>query len=252
MGGDGELFDCLNGMAGVQGAELAVVPYGRTNEFIHAFGNIKPDALKNLDALIPSNTLETDVISCEGKYALNYCAVGLEVASSAWLSRMTDSVKNLLVVFPFLTRLYRLYFFLATIMNRQRRQQEYTIKIDGEDYSGVYVSINIANGPGSKGNKSVSPDAVPNDGLLEIALLKPAGLTTILTYGGYRRGRTPPNCIRLKGKNITIQSARALQMELDGELFFTDSAQIEVLPGYVPVAAFGYMSYGGKTGNENG
>ncbi|MDR0624169.1 MAG: acylglycerol kinase family protein, partial [Treponema sp.] len=37
-GGDGILFDCLNGVVGFENAELAIMPFGITNNFVRSFG----------------------------------------------------------------------------------------------------------------------------------------------------------------------------------------------------------------------
>jgi hypothetical protein len=38
VGGDGILFDCLNGIVGLRGVELGALPYGNTCDFPRAFG----------------------------------------------------------------------------------------------------------------------------------------------------------------------------------------------------------------------
>jgi diacylglycerol kinase family enzyme len=50
--------------------------------------------------------------------------------------------------------------------------QEYNINIDGEDLSGVYASVNIANGPCYGGDKSAVVTAVPNDGFIDVLMFK--------------------------------------------------------------------------------
>jgi len=48
IGGDGILFDCLNGVMGIENAELASIPYGRTNDFIRGFGKNEDVFFKRL------------------------------------------------------------------------------------------------------------------------------------------------------------------------------------------------------------
>jgi diacylglycerol kinase family enzyme len=41
IGGDGTAFCCLNGIIGLEGAELALIPYGVGNDFIRALVKVR-------------------------------------------------------------------------------------------------------------------------------------------------------------------------------------------------------------------
>jgi diacylglycerol kinase family enzyme len=78
VGGDGILFDCLNGIMGLPYAELATVPYGHTNDFVRAFGEGLQYLFRDIAVQATSRTILTDVLQCGNNYGLNLCTVGME------------------------------------------------------------------------------------------------------------------------------------------------------------------------------
>ncbi|MDR0642900.1 MAG: hypothetical protein LBG07_10625 [Treponema sp.] len=81
VGGDGILFDCLNGIVGLPNMELAPVPCGHTNDFVRAFGEGLEGVFRNVLLLAGASTISTDILRCGSNYALNLCTVGLESAA---------------------------------------------------------------------------------------------------------------------------------------------------------------------------
>jgi diacylglycerol kinase family enzyme len=138
-------------------------------------------------ALAPA--ISTDILHCGSNYALNLCTVRLE---SAAIFRAVDMQQNLRTWPRFLRnsiRIYNLIYYLGgaiVMFDRKILRQEYTLNIDGEDLSGAYASVNIANGPCYGGDKSAVVTAVPDDGFMDVLMFKGSsalrGLARILPY----------------------------------------------------------------------
>jgi diacylglycerol kinase family enzyme len=251
VGGDGILFDCLNGIVGLPNVELAAVPYGASNDMIRAFGEDKKELFRNIKLQAVSPAILTDVIHCGNNYALNFCTVGIESDTIRNCQNMYNKVSfgikriKKLDAFVYSTLLY--VSGAISVFNKKILNQYYKITIDGEDFSGVYGTINIANGPCYGGNKSPVITAMPNDGILDALFFqcmnsfKAACLIPPFTKGKFRRF---PKYFTLKRlKKIEIFSNDPLLVDLDGEVFFDTSLTVEVIPAAVKIVAPGGISY---------
>ena len=251
VGGDGILFDCLNGIVGLPNVELAAVPYGTSNDWVRAFGDNKKALFRNIKLQVSSPSILTDIIHCGNNYALNFCTIGIESDTIMKGITMYNSIPGDIRKFKKLdTFIYNLIIYIAgakAVFNKKVLSQYYTISIDGEDFSGVFGSINIANGPCYGGNKNAAITAMPNDGILDVLFfrcsnsLKAAGLVIPYTKGGFRRF---PNNFTLKRiKKIEIHSEEPLLVDLDGEAFFDTSITVRIIPDAVRIVAPGGISY---------
>jgi diacylglycerol kinase family enzyme len=247
VGGNGILFDCLNGIVGIANAELATVPYGNTNDFARSFGEDKLPLFRDIAKQVSAGTVKTDIIYCGSNYALNFCTVGVESASimrTMRLTRMFDwAIRFSRRVVPFMFTLGG----IAAAWDRKVREQRYSIVFDGERTEGTYTAINIANGPCYGGNKSAVTSAMPNDGVLDVLLLKSVGALQILKIipqylrGGYYKY---PEILRYtRVRKAEISSETPILVNLDGEVFFDTSVTIEVMPQAVNIVAVDGLEY---------
>jgi diacylglycerol kinase family enzyme len=249
VGGDGILFDCLNGIVGIPNAELASVPYGNANDVIRAFGEDKTDLFRNIRFQAASKTVPMDVIHCGNHYAINFCAFGLESDvirnSRDIFSAITGKIKQFYGLRRFLYSLFPILNGMKAVFNRKILDQYYTITVDGEDMSGVYGAVNIANSPCYGGNRCAVPTAMPDDGILDAVFfhgglpsLKAASLIVPYTSGQFRR--FPHNFMWKRGRKFEIHSNEPLLIMLDGELFSDTSITVEIIP-----AGIRFVSPGG-------
>jgi YegS/Rv2252/BmrU family lipid kinase len=253
VGGDGILFDCLNGIANLPNAELASIPYGNSNDFIRAFGEGKASMFRNVPDIIRGKTIATDVISFGNNYALNTFTIGLESMSVINMNKLKIKYNNLLKRFSFL---YNMMFFFGgapSFFDQKILNQQYDIFIDNVDYSGRYTAINVANGPCYGGNKSAAPFARPDDGFLDVILFKYVGaIRTLSVLPNYVNGKTPSNCEVIKAKRIEVYSKDPLQIQADGEIFFDTKLVVEVKPGAVNFVTINDLKYQTRGQFKNG
>jgi diacylglycerol kinase family enzyme len=229
---------------GLSNAELAPVPYGRTNDFVRAFGEGREGFFKDITRLALAPVIPTDILHCGSNYALNLCAVGLESAANFHAVKMQQKIKTGPRFLRNSSRLYNSSYNIGgalVMFDKKMMTQEYEISIDGENLSGSYANINIANGPCRGGNKNPVVTAIPDDGFLDVLLFKSAtalqGLIRILPYTTGHYDRFPEYFTLKRGKVISIRSKDPLMIDLDGEIFLDTHITVELIKGAVKIAA---------------
>ena len=241
IGGDEILYDCVNGVAELENTELAFVPYGETSDFLRNFGEGKDPLFRNILALVQKGAaIPTDVINWDVNYALNSCYIGLKTATEG---RLRDAELNK-GSFIFFTKFSSFINKISAAFDKQIAAQHYKITIDDNDFSGNYSLIHIANGPYYAGKRTGLSKAAPDDGLLDVALVKSTGpLRTKWSLSRYSHGKKPKNCITMQAKKIMVQSDRQMWIQVDNEYFLDTGVNIKVVPHAVQMVALDNLSY---------
>lgn len=238
VGGDGILFDCLNGIMGFPGAELAAIPYGRTNNFVRGFGKKNMALFRSLPLQLSAPAAPMDVIRAGNNYAMNFCLIGTEAMALLNAARIQRSLEEGSAGLRWLNqRLYRSFYLIggvAACRDRGLLRQRYQVTLDGEDLSGVYRGIYAANGPWYRGGKSPQPSARADDGRMDILFARGGGvLRTLSLMPAYLRGRHDryPDFFQKQGQKLSIQSGGPLVIGMDDVIFFDTELTVELLPG---------------------
>jgi diacylglycerol kinase family enzyme len=247
VGGDGILFDCLNGIVGTANMELAIVPYGSSNDFLRSFGEDKRAPFLDIPKQIFAGTVKTDIIYCGSNYAMNFCSVGVEAVSIMHTARLMRSfdwaVRHSRSVVPILYTLGGIF----GVLDKKTREQRYSVTFDGERADGAYICINVANGPCYGGNMSAVTGAMPNDGILDMLLVGSGGALNMLNLlPRYLRGeyyKYPDFFSYRRARRVEITSDTPISINMDGEVFFDTSLTLEVIPRAVDVVAVDGLEY---------
>jgi diacylglycerol kinase family enzyme len=245
VGGDGILFDCLNGAVGFGNAELAIMPYGMTNNFMRALGEHKNALFRSVRCQAGGRAIPMDIIRCRGNYTLNFCTIGMEsdaIMRAIRINNILEQGGRILrrIYYGLYRYMYYLGDFLAAFNHKVTRQW-YEIEIDGEFIRGNFRSINIANGPYYGGSGHAITTAVPDDGMLDILIGKSAGVfRTLRLISPCVKGRYekfPAEFIIRRGKKISIRSDSPLLVNLDDESFFDTCFTAEVMPHAIKIVS---------------
>jgi len=228
IGGEEVLFDCLNGVAHFPNMQLAAVPHGETNNFIKIFGEDKIDAFKDIPTLVQADELPTDAIRWGVNYALNSCYIGMNSAISKNIKDLKLKLnKGSFILF---SKIASFFNYFLTAFDKNQAAREYKITIDDKDYSGSYSLIHVANTPYHNGKKTGSVDATPDDGILEIALIKASlPLSTLNSLRRYSKGKRPRNCVFIQGKKISVHSDNSMWIQLDNEYIHDNDINMSVV-----------------------
>jgi diacylglycerol kinase family enzyme len=242
IGGDNMLFDCLSGIAGLPNMELAIAPYGTTNDFIRIFGEKKAEQFRDIESLAVSETIPTDIIAVGNNFSINGCCVGIipAIAMKKNVSRekYSKGISRFSLGF---------WFFMdkvSSYLNKDLIAHQYKITVDDADYSGTYSLVNIINSPYFSRKKIPLDGSMPDDGFLDVVLFKSVGpFSTSRLFKKYARGKLPSNCIRLQAKKVEIKSDTPMWIQTDSEYLLDTSIVFEVLPSAVQVVAVNNLTY---------
>jgi diacylglycerol kinase family enzyme len=242
IGGEEILFDCLNGVAHYPDMQLAAVPYGETNDFLRIFGEDKMELFMDIPTLVQAKPLPTDVIRWGVNYALNSCYIGM---NSAILKKIKDMKSNLsrgsFFVFSKMSAFVNNFF---AVFDKQSVARSYKVTIDDRDFSGRYSLIHVANGSYIAGRMTGVSNATPDDGLLDVALIKSSNpLRTLWSLRRYSSGKRPGNCIYTQAKRITIQSNNPMWLRLDNEYIQDTNIDLSLVHNAVQIAAVNDLTY---------
>jgi len=253
VGGDGILFDCLNGMMGLKNVELAAIPYGYTNNFMRGFDKNERNLFRLMSQQYDAPTIPMDVMRCGNNYALNYCVIGLEAETVQRAGKIREKMEKGNPLNRWLSRRFYAQSYYAGCLgacsDKKILYQRYEINIDGESFTGAYQGISIFNSPHYGGNFHPVKKAMPNDGILDMLTIRSHGiLQTFCLFPFYVSGNYkifPRNFTLRQGKIIKIHSDTILWISMDGIVFFEPELEIELLPAAVQFVDAGRHGYKG-------
>jgi YegS/Rv2252/BmrU family lipid kinase len=220
-GGDGTLNEVVAGAAGYDNAAVTVYVGGSGNDFVKIFDD--RDAFRDLDRLLDAETAEFDLIDCNADPAINICCVGLDSRIGAEMAKF----KRLPGVSGSLA------YILSTVVNLFKGISEhYIVDVDGERIDGEMTFICVANARYYGGGFYAVPDAEPDDGLLDILLVKKLHLWQIPgALAKYKAGRYKELghiARHIRTDRITIRCDKDSPVNLDGEIRMARNVQIRI------------------------
>ena len=210
-GGDGTLNEVVQGAAGHDNAAVSVFSGGSGNDFVKLFDD--PKAFFDLERLLDAEEAAFDLIRCNEDLALNICSVGLD----ARIGTDVASYKRL----PFLQG-FRAYA-ASTLVNVIRGIGEhYVVEINGETIDGEQTFICVCNGRWYGGGFNPVPTADPDDGVLDVLLVKKVSrLQVPFIIGKYKAGRYQElkKLVRhIRTDALRVTCDKPTPVNLDGEL----------------------------------
>ncbi|MDR2965382.1 MAG: hypothetical protein LBU88_06370 [Treponema sp.] len=242
IGGEEILFDCMNAVTHFPNMQLAIVPYVESNDFLKVFGEGKDEIFKDIPSLVQSEALPTDVIRWGVNYALNSCYIGMNSAISKRIKdRKAKLNKGIVIV---ISKISSFLSNILTAFDKHAVRKQYKIFIDDEDYSGHYSLIHVANAPYLNKRMTGSRDATPDDGILDIALIKSAHpLKTLFSMRRYSRGKRPKNCVIVQAKKVSVQSDTPMWIQMDNEYFLDTNINLSLINHAIQIVAAEGLAY---------
>lgn len=105
------------------------------------------------------------------------------------------------------------------------RVLDYRVTIDGEDFSGKYLLVAVANAQSFGGGMKVTPEAEIDDGVLDVLLLKPLSRLNFLRI--YPRVFSGTH---VSDKRVIIRRGRDIHLECEGVVAYADGERVGGLP----------------------
>ena len=222
-GGDGTLYDVVNGAFGYKNVQVAVVPLGSGNDFIRLFGT--KEEFLNLDDQVNGVPVEFDVIKCDDEIAINQCSMGMDAEVCA----MQGKIKKLpLVTGEGAYYIGCLYAIIRKFKNR------FTYSIDGgEKKTKDCLFCFCGNSRWYGGGFMAAPLALPEDGLLDFVIVESrvSRPKLLMLLNKYKRGEHLDWDITefTRGKKLVIHSDKPAAVNVDGEIKYVTDTSFEII-----------------------
>ena len=222
-GGDGTLNEVVNGVVGYGNAAVTHFPGGSGNDTIKIFDD--PAAFTSIERLLDAEEARFDLIRCNGSYALNVLSIGFDARVGTDIARF----KRLPLVSGKGAYILSI---LANILSG--RSAHYAVELNGETIDAEQTLICVCNGRWYGGGFNPVPEAEPDDGLLDVLLVKKVSLLQVAAViGKYQKGTYAdyPALIRHERCTaLTIRCDSESVVNIDGEALYTDALDISLVP----------------------
>ena len=231
VGGDGTVNETLNGILGGNGdaPELAVIMLGTGKDFARSH-RIPTDLRRAVEVAAHGQVVAVDAGRVRHRTGdgerVSYFGNVASAGMSGAVARRADASSKALGG--------RISFFLALVRVFARWQNvEMEVEVGEERRHGKMTNVVVANGPYHAGGMWLAPEARTDDGLFDVVLFGDISKVDFVTsVAKIYRGThlTHPRIELLRNATVSVESARPLPLELDGEHPGTTPARFEIVP----------------------
>jgi YegS/Rv2252/BmrU family lipid kinase len=224
-GGDGTVFEVVNGVYGNENAEFAVIPLGSGNDFIRSFGS--REEFLDIEQQIKASSNKIDLIKCGDRVAVNECSMGFDAEIC---SKQNMFKHHPLIAGP---NSYMVATVIYCILKKNRN--EFTITIDDNPpYKKKVTLVLAANCKWYGGGFLGAPKAQADDGLLDFIIIDhfKSKINMLRFLALYRKGKhiDKKNKVTfVSGKKINIKSDSLAASNVDGEWGMDRELTFEVI-----------------------
>ncbi len=223
-GGDGTLNEVVNGAAGFDNAAVTHVPMGTGNDFLRIFGEGLP-LFRRLDLLKDGPQAAFDLIDCGGILGLDVVCAGLDARVASQVHRY----KRLPLVGGPGAYVLALVAELFRGLCRPMR-----VEMGDLHHDGPTAILCVCNGRYYGGGFCPVPEAMPDDGVLDVLLIGSIGLPTFLRYvSKYAKGRYR-ECADIvqhyHGDRVVLSAPQDFALVVDGEVLWGNSFTLALSP----------------------
>ncbi len=223
VGGDGTLNEVVNGIFSQSSCDpseitVGMIPVGSGNDWCRTFG-IPFDYKQAIDMLVQRKTIMQDLGKVTYMYHdeqrtrlfVNVAGMGYDALVAKKTNIQKDKGKGGPLVY--------LYFVFASLF--QFRFPDAVIIVDDREmFRGDLFSMNAGICKFNGGGMMQVPFAVPDDGLLDVTLIRKASKVLVIRYATKLYDGTLVNLpfvSTYRGKTISLTSSKKIYLEVDGE-----------------------------------
>ena len=241
-GGDGTVQETAIGLLGHTNARLGIIPVGSGNDFVRCFDH--PELFKNIESQIAAGTDDSDCVHpidvLEYTYAngdeemKEYAINGINIGFDGNTAILAHSLKELPLVQGSGSYL------LAILVNLiQKKGTNLKVIADGKEiYDGALILCTAANGRFCGGGVESCPNAMLDNGLIELLLVKDITRRYLVrVFPAFKAGKlqeipgVEQHIIPMRAKEITfVPNEGKMKFVADGEIRETGAITVRVLP----------------------
>lgn len=227
-GGDGTLNEVVNGVAGYSHVAVTHFPSGSGNDFIKIFD--RPEAFRDLSSFLDADEQRFDLIRCDGgeqvMYSCNICSMGLDarIGTEMGRYRRLPGVSG------------KSAYYISTVANLMKGiHKPYILELNGQAIHGDQTMICICSGRNYGSSFNPVPNAEPDDGILDVLVVKPVNLLQIANIiGKYQKGlyaQYPDLIHYYRTDSIRVRCTEDSVVNVDGEAMWGIDVTFSVVPG---------------------
>jgi YegS/Rv2252/BmrU family lipid kinase len=220
QGGDGTVMACVTGLAGTE-VPLAVLPGGTGNLLATNF-DIPSDLEGAVEVALEGDRVRLDVAALDDDRFVVMGGIGFD---AAMLRDADPRLKE---------RLGAVAYVLSGFRHLRRRATRFRLGLDDRGIERTGQGVLIGNLGRLQGGLPVMPDARPDDGLLDVAVLQTRTVLDWLALAARvvaRRPRRDPRLELFQARRVEVSCDRPQPVERDGEpAEARDHLVVEVVP----------------------
>ena len=222
VGGDGTLNEVLNGMVG-SNSSLGVIPAGSGNDYIKTITKYPVENI--LYRTIVGKEKYIDIGKLNDIFFLNIASCGID----ARITFNAQRFKKLPVINGFTA------YYLSIIYTILKYKNEF-VSTEIDDYRFKEITVLVAFGKGSSygGGMKVLPNAIIDDGYLEVCYIKGMNKIKILTLFGTlikgKHGAIKEYVSFFKCKTAKVSFDEEMPINIDGEIIMSKEINFSVVP----------------------
>ena len=232
VGGDGTVHEVVNGIAGREDVELALIPRGTGWDFARGHGISKrlDRALRvALDGQARPFDLGRATYRADGRdetaWFANMASVGMSGAVAAKANATTKALGA-----------KTSYLLALGVVFARWKNVRLRVEVGDERREGLMEDTIVAVGRYLAGGMMITPDAEPDDGLFDVLLIGDVTKTELVRVMPkiYRGTHLPhPKGEVLRGSTVSIEAEAPLPVQLDGEQPGSTPVRFELVPAAI-------------------
>ena len=178
-GGDGTFNEALTGIYGYANAAVGCLPFGSGNDFLRTYGT--REEFNDLDAQLAGSAVDIDLMQTDLGLSATICAAGLDAQVAYGIPQFRR--------IPFCGG--EMAYALSIVKQLCGHiGRNVTFTIDGEELTVDCLMCAVCNGRTYGGGFYAAPEAQPDDGWLDVFIIRRVSRLTIARLlGMYKRGR---------------------------------------------------------------
>jgi len=223
-GGDGTTFEVANGLIGAPNVHLGVIAIGSCNDLLKNFPEF--DFLSVERAINGSHKM-LDVLKVNDRYSVNVINIGFDARTNADCCNYKKRIKKIKTAYN-----------LAIVKNLiTKMSRKIIVTGDGKPFfDGKMLLATFANGAFYGGGYKCAPNALVDDGLMEMTVVRAVSRFKFISFIKYYKDGSYINNPKLtdviayrRAQKVVIEAEKPFEVCIDGENYLWQRVEIEIL-----------------------
>jgi len=230
VGGDGTMNEVSQPLISNSGVTLGLIPAGTGNDFIQILGFPDRFTDEHWDIFFQQHVISMDAGLVNGRHFLNGMGLGFDAQVAAENYTESGEVAKGSGKGKYIWQILKTLLFY--------RENHVSINSRGKTQETECFINTISIGRRFAGSFFLTPEAIANDGLLDVCMIKKLNLLQrlkILTMVPKGTHVNDQKVDYYKTEKITVDFGKKVPYHVDGELFFDTIFEVSVIPSAVKI-----------------